>query len=279
MTMRNLAPALLASLTAALAPSAFAQSSDDWTGAYAGVYAGQAQKPDGTGDRFIFDTNLDGRYNDTVTTAAGADAFSPGSCDGVARGPTPASGCIGNSGGADWGIRGGYDWQLGDNWVVGVVGEYGMNDVRDAVSSFSTTPARYTMLRKIDGLAALRGRLGGAFGEGSNNLVYVTAGYATAKIENSFFTSNGVNTFVTNGDGRADGSQFGIGYERRIGQIAVGLEVLRTKLNDDEYRVRAQGPAPATNPFIRQNPAGTDMRRNDDNFNFDSVRLTAVWRF
>lgn len=275
----TLAPLALALLAAGTAPLALAQSSnDDWTGGYVGVFAGQAQDPEGGKGRFLFDTNLDGTFNDTVRTAAAADAFSPGSCNGVARGPTPASGCDGNTGGADWGLRGGYDWQMG-SLVLGVVGEYGMNDARDAVSSFSTTPARYTMLRKIDGLGAIRGRIGGAFGASNENLVYFTGGYARAKIENTFSTSNGVNTFIDNGDSDASGTQVGVGYERRFGAFAVGVEYLRTKLRDDEYRVRAQGPAPATNPFILQNPAGTDFRRGDENFELDSVRLTATYRF
>ena len=85
--------------------------------------------------------------------------------------------------------------------------------------------------------------------------------------------------FTDNGDGNASGAQLGIGYERRIGAFAVGVEYIRTQLSDDEYRVRAQGPAPATNPFILQNPNGTDFRRSDDDFDLDSVRLTATYRF
>ena len=91
-------PRLLA-LTAALAAApAYAQSSGDWTGGYVGAYAGGVLDPDDGDDRILFDTNLDGNFNDTVQTALGADAFSPGSCNGVAQGPTPAAGCAGNNG-------------------------------------------------------------------------------------------------------------------------------------------------------------------------------------
>lgn len=274
---------LLASLALATAP-AFAQSAQydsTWTGGYVGGYAGGVFDPDDGNDRFLFDTDLDGTYDDTVRTGAGADAFSPGVCNGVARGPTPDAGCNGNNGGAEWGLRLGYDWQMGDV-VFGIVGDYGWNDARDAVTAFSTTPASYTMLRKVDTMAAIRGRLGLAFGGGSyaDNLVYVTAGYAQADIENSFQTSNGVNTFTTNGDSDADGTQYGIGYERKFNpNFALGIEYLRTNLDDDEYRVRAGGPAPATNPFILVNADGTDMRRSDTGFDLDSLRLTATYRF
>ena len=265
-------------LSLSVAP-AFAQSDGDWSRAYIGLYAGEVQDPDDGGDTILFDTNLDGNYGDTVRTSGGADAFSPGFCDGQAQGTTPASGCSGNSGGSEFGVRAGYDWQSGD-WVYGLVAEYGSNDTTDAVSAFSVTPARYTMIREIDGVFAFRARVGFVFGEDSANLVYATGGFARASIKNSFNTSNTANTFTNTGDSHANGSQLGLGYERRLNDnFTVGIEYLATSLDDDEYRVRSQGPAPATNAFILVNPAGTDFRRSDDELDFDSIRLTATYRF
>lgn len=281
MKLNRMSAALVAGLLVAAAPLANAQDAKgSWNGGYVGAYAGIVDKPDnGDSDRFLFDTNLDGNFNDTVRTGAGADAFSPGFCNGVAQTATPAGGCAENTGGADWGLRAGYDWQF-DRFVFGVVGEYGLMDARDAVSAFSTTPARYSMLRKIDGIAALRARIGVVVGDDEANLVYATAGGARASIENSFATSNGVNTFTDNGDTDASGHQLGLGYERRFGQaFTVGVEYLRTELDDGDYRVRAAGPAPATNPFILQNPNGTDFRRSDTDIELDSLRITASYRF
>lgn len=281
MKLNRMSAALVAGLLVAAAPLANAQDAKgSWNGGYVGAYAGIVDKPDnGDSDRFLFDTNLDGNFNDTVRTGAGADAFSPGFCNGVAQTATPAGGCAENSGGADWGLRAGYDWQF-DRFVFGVVGEYGLMDARDAVSAFSTTPARYSMLRKIDGIAALRARIGVVVGDDEANLVYATAGGARASIENTFATSNGVNTFTDNGDTDASGHQLGLGYERRFGQaFTVGVEYLRTELDDGDYRVRAAGPAPATNPFILQNPNGTDFRRSDTDIELDSLRITASYRF
>lgn len=281
MKLNRMSAALVAGLLVAAAPLAHAQDAKgSWNGGYVGAYAGIVDKPDnGDSDRFLFDTNLDGNFNDTVRTGAGADAFSPGFCNGVAQTATPAGGCAENSGGADWGLRAGYDWQF-DRFVVGVVGEYGLMDARDAVSAFSTTPARYSMLRKIDGIAALRARIGVVVGDDEANLVYATAGGARASIENTFATSNGVNTFTNSGDTDASGHQLGLGYERRFGQaFTVGVEYLRTELDDGDYRVRSAGPAPATNPFILQNPNGTDFRRSDTDIELDSVRITASYRF
>jgi outer membrane immunogenic protein len=276
-TMRPLCKATISlALIAALGYAPFAAA--DWTGGYVGVYAGSQMDPDDDDDRILFDTDLDGSFGDTVRTGAGADAFSPGFCDGVAQGPTPGAGCAENTGGGDWGLRAGYDWDTG-NFVYGVLLEYGYNDARDAVAAFSTTPARYTMLRKVDDTLALRARAGFTFGDGGN-LVYATAGYARASIDNFFATSNGVNTFVSSGGGDADGYQYGLGIERRFwDRVSLGLEYLHTSLDDDETRVRAQGPAPTTNPFILVNAAGTDFRRSDEDFDLDSVRLTLSYRF
>lgn len=268
---------LAAALSATTAMPALAQ---DWTGGYVGAHLGAIADPDENA-RILFDNDLDGGYGDTVRTGAGADAFSPGFCDGAAKDRTPASGCSKDFGGANYGIRGGYDWQIGDNWVLGVLGEYSMNDARDAVTAFSTTPAYYTMYRKVDGMLALRGRAGYAFGGDGENLIYVTGGVAQAKIDNDFVTSNRANAFSDNGGDTVTGYQAGVGYERRFGDhFTVGLEYLLTSLKDDGYRVHVgQGTAPATNPFLLVNPNGTDFKRSDEDFDLDSLRLTVAYRF
>ncbi|QQP97171.1 outer membrane protein [Lysobacter enzymogenes] len=267
---------LLLSTTAA----AHAQDEGAWSGFYLGGNLGGAD-PDSSGSsRLRFDTNLDGGFGDTVRTAAGADAFSPGFCGGAAGGRTPASGCRGDKGGAEYGVRGGYDWQRG-RWVFGVVAEYTKNDARDSVSAFSTTPAFYTMTRDLDTTLALRGRVGWSLGARGDYLLYATAGAVRANVDHSFVTSNTANAFGPTGDDRAYGWQAGIGLERKVlDHFTVGLEYLYTRLSDDDYRVRVgRGTAPATNPFLLVNPSGTDLRRADEDFQIGALRLTATYRF
>lgn len=278
-------PTLLASLFAGMATlaaaPAFAQSGEDaWSGFYVGGQIGGSEPANDDGSRVLFDTNLDGGFGDTVNTAAGADAFSPGFCDGAALGRTPAAGCSDDKGGAEGGVRAGYDWQSG-RWVYGVLVEYTENDARDSVTAYSTTPAFYTMTRDLDRTLALRARLGMAFGENSDWLAYATAGAARGRIDNSFSTSNAANAFVQSGSSDANGFQAGLGIERKVLEnFSVGLEYLYTRLKDDEFRVRATpGTAPATNPFLIVNPAGTDFRRSDEDFEVGSLRLTATLRF
>lgn len=265
-----LAPALLAAFPVS------AQSA--WAGGYFGLEAGQSEFSGGDDAGILFDTNLDGQFGDTVRTGAGANAFSPGFCGGAAIGRTPGEGCAGDDAGDDFGVRLGYDWQS-SAWVFGLLADYSMSDAEDSVAAFSTTPASYTMSREIDNIVAVRARVGFSFGSDSN-LIYATAGYARAQIENSFATTNAVNTFLNNGDSEADGPQYGAGYEHLFGEhFALGIEYLFSDLKDDEYRVRAQGPAPATNPFILVNGAGTDFRRSDEDLELESLRLTLSYRF
>lgn len=81
------------------------------------------------------------------------------------------------------------------------------------------------------------------------------------------------------GDEKASGYQWGAGVVRKIApEVTLGLEYLYTNLDDDGFRVRAQGPAAATNPFLIVNPAGTDFRRGEDEVKYHSVRMTAAYR-
>ena len=272
--MKNFLIATAACLSG-LAPCAIAQA-QDFQGAYIGGHVGYGFQPDDDGETILFDTDLDGTYGDTVNTTAPANAFSPGFCGGQASGPTPADGCGDDEDGVDAGLRGGYDWQFG-NWVVGGLAEVSYVDTSDAVSAFSTTPARYTMVRDLNYLVAARARGGYVF---NNILVYGTAGVAMGDVDHSFNTSNGVNTFTEDDGDSATGFQYGAGAEMALNPSwRVGVEYIRTSLDDGDYRVRAQGPAPATNPFILVNANGTDFQRSDEDFETDSVRLTATYRF
>lgn len=275
-TFKAVALALVAS--AACAGVAQAQGmAGEWSGPYVGALFGYAKTADNTGEQVVFDKNLDGQYGDTVTTAAGANAFSPGFCDGFAKGPTAAGGCVGDDDtGWEIGLRGGYDWQIG-NFVIGGVAEIERLRLQDDVTAFSTTPAFYSFDRKLKSLAVLRLRGGYAMGP---YLAYATGGVARGDVEHAFRSSNTVNTFVPKPDDNADGYQVGVGLERQLdGRVRLGLEYLYTRLEDDSGPVRVQGPAPATNPFILTNAAGTDMQRGEDLIEVHSVRMTASYRF
>jgi hypothetical protein len=246
-----------------------------WNGFYAGVHGGGGFLRGQRDKVVVFDKNLDGAFTDTVTTAAGANAFSPGFCAGAAQATTPGGGCRPDDDGFDAGLRLGYDWQRGA-LVVGATAEVSRLNLSDSVSAFSTTPASYAFSREVKTLGAVGARLGVA---GRRALLYASGAAARGSVERTFATSNRVNSFVPADESGAWGYQVGGGLEYRVGRLALGAQYLYTRLDDqDRYTVRAQGPAPATNPFILTNPAGTDLRRGD-RLEFQAVRFTTSYRF
>lgn len=273
-------PILLAA-TAMAMPAAAQQVPDDapFTGLYVGAAGGYDVQPNDVGSSILFDRNLDGRFGDTVTTAAGANAFSPGFCNGAGRGARPAlGGCRNDKDG--WGYYGrvGADVQRG-NIVVGLVGEFGKTEISDSVTGFSTTPANYVMTRSVGWEASARGRIGYA---ANTTLFYGTFGPGYARIDRSFATTNTANAFSQSGRRNQFGITGGGGIEQKLGDhFSIGMEYMFHQYQDDDYRVRATaGTAPATNPFIlAPNTAGTDFKRSDDKFRWHSLRATAAFRF
>ena len=270
-----------ATLRFAAMPVAAQEITEDapFSGIYFGAAGGYDVQPNDEGSSILFDRNLDGRFGDAVTTAAGANAFSPGFCNGAARSSTAPAvggrGCRNDKDNTAYYARVGIDQQRG-NIVVGVVGEFGKSNIRDSVTAFSTTPAFYTMTRDLDWEASIRGRVGYA---ANTTLFYGTFGVGYANIDNSFTTGNTANTFITNGGSKEWGIVGGGGIEQKLGRnFSVGLEYQYHQYQDNDYRVRASG-GPAGGPFTRGNASGTDFRRNSPDFRWHSLRATAAFRF
>lgn len=280
MTIRTLLGASLGVLAFAAAP-AMAQDSygvNEFDGFYVGGSIGYTVQNNDVGEFVEFDTNLDGNFNDTVRTAAGADAFSPGFCNGAAISAVPGGTCVKDTDDIEYYAKVGFDKQFG-SLVFGVVGEFGKTQIRDSVSAFSTTPANYVFTRELDWNAALRARAGFA---ADRTLFYATGGGAYAKLDRSFTSTNGANSFTLNQDGdHVWGWQAGGGVEQKLGNnFSIGLEYIYSRYDDDDNTVMVgPGTAPATNPFLLVNAAGTDMRRSDTRFDFHSLRATAAFRF
>lgn len=271
------AAASVAALTAVAMPA----TAQDWSGFYIGGQAGWLAPSQDDGERILFDTNLDGTYGDTVRTGAGADAFSPGFCGGTPNGNNAAAGCTDDDDGAgEFGVRAGYDIHTAGGWVLGLVGEWSSTSAEDAVTGFSTTPASYTFQREVTSVAAIRARIGYAM---DTWLPYVTAGYATAQVDETYSTSNTANSFTpTSGDTDADGFQIGGGIEKKLtDSFTVGVEYLYSDLDVNDSLVVRTGPgtAPATNPFLIVNPMGTNQIRSSDSIELHSFRVTAAFRF
>lgn len=274
-TILSIATALTSGLI--VATPALAQSSEDqpFSGPYVAIQGGYDAQPNDVGEAIKFDRNLDGTFGDTITTGAGANAFSTGFCNGQARTNSPAQGCVNDRDSYNYGGRIGYDKQYGPI-VVGAVIDGGYSNIRDAVSAFSTTPASYTINRKLQVTATARLRAGYAF---DRTLFYATGGFAYARVNNYFRTTNTVNGFRSNGDSNAYGYAAGGGVEQKLNShVSFGLEYLFNRLQNDDYRVRVSG-GPATSPFLLGGAGGTDFARSYEKFRWHSVRAVLAYRF
>jgi outer membrane immunogenic protein len=269
--------------------SASADAQPQWTGPYVGGFAGAILQNGDDSEEVEFDTDLDEDFGDTVRNVGGADVFSPGFCAGLATGPTPSADCDEDEDGFVLGGRVGYDWMT-NGLVVGVVGDVAWPEATDSVSAFSTAPAFYAFTRELNTLAGLRVRVGAG---GDRLIAYGTAGFAFGWIEHTFVTSSNVNSFVAinrdddddddGGDGNRDGAagyQVGGGLEWWIAErLTLSAEYLFTSLDDrDDGVIRAQGPAPAGNPFLLGDPDGTDLRRSD-RFGVHALTVGLNFRF
>lgn len=277
MKFRLLASAALAA--AVTASPALAQDRDShFDGLYVSGIAGIAAQGNDRTDTLVFDTNRDGTFNDTVATAAGANAFSTGFCNGAANGATTGAGCSKDRDRVEYGGRIGLDIRNGD-FVIGGLFEVTRNNSRDFTSGFSTTPASYTIGRRLDHAFALRARAG--FTPGGGALFYATGGASYAKIDHSFATTNTANSFDEVNDGKyVWGWQAGGGAEIMLtDHVSLGLEYLYNRHRDNKYRVAVgQGTAPATNPFLIRS-GGTDIRPSDTDFDYHSLRASVSLQF
>lgn len=254
-----------------------AKEDTDFNGAYIGAHIGYTAQPNDRNEGVEFDTNVDGTFNDTVRTAAGADAFAPGFCNGAALANNAGGGCRNDKDAVEYGARIGYDKRMG-NFVIGALVEGSRSEAKDFVTAFSSTPANYTFSRELDYAISARARAG--YTPGGGVLFYATGGGSYGRIDNKFSTSNAANAFTNTGKDWAWGYQAGGGVEAKVTKnMSIGLEYLYNSYSGDDYVVNVgPGTAAPTNPFLLV-ANQTDMRRSDSDFNFHSVRVTTAFRF
>lgn len=137
------------------------------------------------------------------------------------------------------GVTLGYDYQVDDNFVVGLEGDVGMGaDDTDTVTYDDPDYAwDYSFSTKIKRLATLRARAGLAMG---NTMVYATGGVAAAKVRFSA-DAQGTGTYSSSytnygafGSQSMTGYTLGGGIEHSFGQFSVKAEMLHTDLGKSD---------------------------------------------
>lgn len=277
---------------------------DDWNGFYIGGSIGRSEVKNQENEMLVFDQNRDGVYGERVYVAQGLyqNIFLPGfSGKGAAIGNSSSDGVKKDkSDNNSYAIKIGYDRQFG-NGILGAVFEYSDHDLSDSISAwsdtkpltppFTTAPgvlANYVFTRNIDNIYAFRGRTGLV---SERFMGYLTGGVAYGNVDHIFTTTNKVNSFtVINSNNALWGYQYGLGAEYRInGNISIGIEWLRTNLDDSEYHVRVSrnNTTPTNDAFVNCysfNCTGgtsgqTDMKRTEKNIQNDAFRLTTSYKF
>lgn len=279
MLLRSQALASVAALLAigSISPAS-AQEAQPFSGFYVGASGGIDSQGSDIPAGILFDTDGDDQFDDLVRTKGGADAFSPGFCDGRAMGAQRSNGCENDRNRGSYYGRVGYDRQFG-SLVVGVVGEFGRTDIVDYVTGYSTTPASYTFERSVDWEGNLRARAGFA---ANNTLFYATGGGGYAKLDNRFSTTNTANAFALSNDNENEfGFVVGGGLEQKITRaLSFGVEYTYHDYKDDDVFVDVtRGTAPADNPFLIGGAGKTTIFRPDEDFRWHSVRATLNFRF
>lgn len=229
-------------------------ASADWTGFYMGVFGGATFNP-ATPGVLEFDQNLDGIY--APLTGGLATAF--------------GSNFIGSrEGGFTGGFELGYDRQLGQ-FVVGVVGDIAYADYSDVQSGFSSTPASYTETTTLNVLGTIRARAG--FAVGDSILAYVHGGFAAGDVTSTFASTNP--NGVSRGTANQYGYQVGAGLEGMVTEhVSLGIQYDYTNLGGRTDVTRFNN-----GPFAAVNPAGTDVRGQDQTFDFHAIKGTLKYRF
>ena len=247
----------------------------NWTGFYVGGQLGYYWQPADGDETVTFDRNQDGNFNDTVTTATGANAFAPGFCGGLYVNQLRSSGCTKDNDVTIWKVHAGYDYQFGtgpSGFVVGAVVEGGKAYLVDYVTAFSSTPHGYTIGSRLKENGSIRARGGYSFNTGT--LVYGTGGVAYGKIANRYRTTNPA-AFSLNDTSKGQwGYNYGGGIEQQVGRFSVGAMYLFTVLNNDDFVVRQTG-----GPFSTTVASGTDFKRQFSKFAFHQVVATVSYRF
>lgn len=256
-----------------------------FTGLYVAASGGYDVQRNDVGSHLNFDRDGDGRFNENVTSATGANTF-VAFCNGQARGTTLTAngGCANDRDRESYYGRVGFDVQegtfMGSAVVLGALGEFGRTNIRDYTSGFSNTPNYYTFSRGVDWEASGRLRAGVARGIG---LFYATGGVGYARLKHGFATSNTNNSFSTQLNDRDKfGYVFGGGVEvRPMKHISLGLEYTLHDYKDSQYYIRVtQGTAAATNAFVLPPyTSGTSIARSDTDFRWHSLRGVVGFHF
>lgn len=188
-------------LATCVASPAFAQ--DNWSGPYVGV------------------------YTDAASSEAGFEDFGCwAACTKVTLQRTSVSG----------GVTAGFDAQIADGFVVGVLGDIGTGAKGDLISGAglpTSTTGSTTFHSDVSRLGSIRARVGVNHG---NALMYVTGGLGFEKTSRNVFVRGAAvwdpthsSNYEADWTGNVTGMTFGAGVEYKFSRFSAKAEILTTR--------------------------------------------------
>lgn len=235
---------------ASINPTASWAETDKWSGPYVGASA-------------------DAVFDDTTIEDMGCWT----SCSSISLRKASASATV----------SAGYDVQVTDDLVMGIVADFGSGNERRTLVGDGlpvSTTGTITHSSKIAERMSLRGRAGVTFG---NSLIYLSGGIARAKVTHrvqgegvpSYSPSHSAD-FDATWSGYNNGLIYGIGVERKIGALSAKVEVVST-----HYATKAACFSNSTGSDIGQCWPTHYVIPPQVNFNSTSaqIRVGVNWRF
>lgn len=158
---------------------------------------------------FYVGANVGGGWGNRQVDFSPIDPLATALFNNVSGGPPPTSF---NTSGVLGGLQLGYNWQLNNNWLVGLETDFDWAGMKGSGSGSGTvirfSPFTNTVGEKVDWFGTVRARLG--YLPTSNLLAYVSGGFAYGRVEHngSYSTAVGFlgntpgpNTFICAGAG------------------------------------------------------------------------------
>ena len=201
--MKYFTSTAIAALALTLPSATLAQDASSWAGFYAGATVGATS-------------------TDSASTAVGDDLISALGGLGADESDFDSSPT-----GATFGIRGGYNHDLGGGWLVGVEASLAFGNVTDSYDDPIGDPGEQ-ITTDIDGTADIKARIGYATGQ---TLIFGVAGLAYAKTTVTFD-----DTFVPKQEETLNGYVVGAGIEQMLSpNLSVSVEYLYTDYETTSY--------------------------------------------
>jgi outer membrane immunogenic protein len=234
-----------------------------------------------------------GWHDPTVSFSANDPAAAFATCGGLVGGTCPPSASFNIDGGLG-GLQAGYNWHVGQSWLLGFETDFNWSGVRGTASSsfmLQDFPSNFETSEDIKWFGTVRGRLG--YLPANNILIYGTGGLAYGRVNDNVMlnsppaSNNGLeefpfsydcsgisNCFVGSSSRTMIGWTAGVGLEYALWQnVTAKVEYLYVNLGSARVNVIAQSIIPLSGT------APSSFTANYGTVDFNLIRAGLNYQF